>query len=117
MINDTSCIFCAIIDKKIAARIENESANVLAFHDINPVAPIHVLIVPKIHINSISQMSKEDSSLLGEIILTANLVAKANKIDQTGYRLVINTGEDAGQTVHHVHCHVIGGRNLAWPPG
>jgi histidine triad (HIT) family protein len=117
MTEPTSCIFCAIINKKITARIEKESANVLAFHDTNPVAPVHILIVPKVHVNNIYQMSNEDSSLLGEIILTANFVAKANKLDQTGYRLVINTGEDAGQTVHHVHCHVIGGRSLAWPPG
>jgi histidine triad (HIT) family protein len=111
------CIFCAIINKNIPASLVMESDHVVAFNDINPVASVHVLIVPKLHIKSIYDISYEQSSLLTEIILTANNLAKSYGLDQSGYRIVINTGKDAGQSVDHMHFHMIGGRPLSWPPG
>ena len=111
------CIFCKIINKEIPAKVAYEDEDVLAFHDINPQAPIHLLIIPKQHIASIMEINKEDDGLLNKVIMVAQKLAKQNNIDTKGFRIVVNTGDDGGQTVSHLHFHILGGRSLAWPPG
>ena len=110
-------IFQKIIDREIKADIIFENGNIIAFNDVNPVAPIHVLIVPKKLIESINSINEEDSKLIGEMFLVAKELAKKLKIDESGYRTVFNTNDDGGQTVYHIHLHLIGGRKLDWPPG
>ena len=111
------CLFCKIIEKKIPAKIEFEDPDFLAFHDINPQAPIHVLIIPKRPILRIAETSKEDALLLGKLLLTATEVARRLGLEQKGYRLVINNGPDGGEAVPHLHIHLLGGRSMNWPPG
>ncbi|HQA59977.1 MAG TPA: histidine triad nucleotide-binding protein [Tepidanaerobacteraceae bacterium] len=111
------CIFCKIINKEIPAKVAYEDDNVVAFHDINPQAPIHLLIVPKKHITSVMEIHDEENLLLGDIILTAQNLARENNLDKKGFRIVVNTGEEGGQTVNHLHFHLLGGRFLTWPPG
>ena len=110
-------IFQKIIDREINADIVFENENIIAFNDINPIAPVHVLIVPKKPIESINSIAKEDDHLIGEMFLVAKELAKKLKINDSGYRTVLNTNEDGGQTVYHIHLHLIGGRKLDWPPG
>ena len=112
-----STIFKDIIDKKIPANIIYENENVLAFEDINAVAPFHFLIIPKKEIKTINDASTKDRELLGDMLLAASNIAKENDIDKDGYRLVINCNRNAGQTVFHLHMHILGGRKLSWPPG
>ncbi|MBK8009921.1 MAG: histidine triad nucleotide-binding protein [Deltaproteobacteria bacterium] len=111
----TRSIFEKIIDRQIPATIVYEDEMALAFRDINPVAPTHILVVPKKRINKLEDMTQEDSALIGHLCFVANTVAQKENLE--GYRLVINNGEQAGQTVFHLHIHVIGGRPLSWPPG
>jgi len=111
------CVFCKIINKEIQAKIAYEDDQVIAFHDINPQAPIHLLIIPKKHIASIMEIDEENGGLLKEIVRVAQNLAKENNIDKKGFRLVVNTGEEGGQTVQHLHFHLLGGRFLTWPPG
>jgi histidine triad (HIT) family protein len=111
------CIFCKIINKEIPAKVAYEDDNVVAFHDINPQAPIHLLIVPKKHIASVMEIDDEENLLLGDIIRTAQNLARENNLDKKGFRIVVNTGEEGGQTVNHLHFHLLGGRFLTWPPG
>lgn len=111
----TRSIFEKIIDRQIPATIVYEDEKALAFRDINPVAPTHILVVPKKRIDKLEDMTAEDSTLIGHLCFVANTVAKQESLE--GYRLVINNGEEAGQTVFHLHVHVIGGRPLSWPPG
>jgi len=108
------CIFCKIIKKEIAADIVFENGKVLAFKDINPIAPVHILIVPKVHIPSVDHLGKKDGSLVSELILSAQKIAREQKIDKSGYRLIFNMGKDAGQTVDHLHLHLTGGKKLPW---
>lgn len=110
-------IFERIAAREIPARIVLEDDDVLAFHDANPQAPVHVLIVPKKVIPRIAEASENDGSLLGQMLLAARRVAAELNLTATGYRLVINNGRDAGETVPHLHLHLLGGRALAWPPG
>ena len=110
-------IFQKIIDREIKADIIFENGNIIAFNDVNPVAPIHILIVPKKLIESINSIMEEDSKLIGEMFLVAKELAKKLKINESGYRTVFNTNNDGGQTVYHIHLHLIGGRKLDWPPG
>lgn len=110
-------IFEKIIDREIPSTIEVEDDAVIAFRDVTPQAPIHILIVPKKRITSINDCKDDDAILLGELLLTAKKLAKKLKIDDNGYRLVVNTGKDAGQTVFHLHIHFLAGRDLNWPPG
>ncbi|MES2179214.1 MAG: histidine triad nucleotide-binding protein [Gemmatimonadota bacterium] len=110
-----SCLFCRIARKEIPAAIVMENDHVVAFRDIDPKAPTHVLIVPRTHIATLSDAT--DPGVLGELMLAAASVARMEGIDAGGYRAVVNSGADAGQTVFHVHVHVLGGRKLAWPPG
>jgi len=108
------CIFCDIINKKSPAKILYEDDEIIAFPDINPSAPVHILIIPKKHIKSANELEAENQVLLGKMILTAKKLAKENKIDQSGYRLVINTGKDGGQIIEHLHLHLLGGKKLGF---
>ncbi|MGH7724449.1 MAG: histidine triad nucleotide-binding protein [Candidatus Eiseniibacteriota bacterium] len=113
------CIFCRIAAGEIPARRVLEDDDVVAFHDANPQAPVHVLVVPRRHVASISELSPDDQELSGRLLDAAIRVAQTLDLagPGKGYRLVINTGPDGGQSVFHVHVHVLGGRALAWPPG
>ncbi|WP_309113839.1 histidine triad nucleotide-binding protein [Saccharothrix sp.] len=108
------CLFCRIVAGEVPAKPVLETDTVLAFHDINPQAPTHVLVIPKEHFPAAGDM---DPATAGEVLRVAHLVAKAEGVAEDGYRLVFNTGRNGGQTVFHVHCHVLGGRQLNWPPG
>ena len=110
-------IFKKIIDGDIPSEKIYENDKVLCFKDVNPVAPYHVIIIPKKEISTINDISDDDKLLLGEMIVVAKNVAKILKINESGYRLVFNCNEDAGQTVFHIHMHLLGGRKLNWPPG
>jgi histidine triad (HIT) family protein len=110
-------LFEKIVAREIPARIAYEDDLVLAFHDINPKAPVHVLIVPKKAVPRISEATSGDQALLGHLLLKAAHVAGLVGLGETGYRLVINNGRDGGETVPHLHCHILGGRLLTWPPG
>lgn len=108
------CIFCKIINKEMPSEIIYKDKNILAFKDIYPKAPVHLLIIPKKHISSINYLKKEDKGLVGEMFLVAQGLAKKYKIDKIGYRLIFNVGKDAGQTVSHLHLHLLGGKKLPW---
>ncbi len=110
----SECIFCKIVAKEIPGKIAYEDERILAFYDLEPQAPVHVLIVPKKHIASLDEAGTEDSELLGHLL--AKEIAATLGLDN-GYRLVINTGEDGQQTVKHLHVHLLGGRKMTWPPG
>ncbi|HEX7602568.1 MAG TPA: histidine triad nucleotide-binding protein [Polyangiaceae bacterium] len=112
-----SCLFCKIAAREIPATIVAENEHALAFRDVRPAAPTHMLVIPKKHITSIASVEDGDALLLGQLMLLARDVAKMDGLDATGYRLVTNNGENAGQSVFHVHVHVLGGRAMAWPPG
>jgi histidine triad (HIT) family protein len=110
-------LFCGIVAAEIPATKVLETDHVLAFRDINPQAPTHVLVIPKEHYPDVAALGAADAGLLGEVIIAAHDIAASEKVSQGGYRVVFNTGPDAGQTVPHVHAHVLGGRAMAWPPG
>lgn len=110
-------LFEKIVAREIPAKIVFEDDLVLAIHDINPQAPVHVLIFPKRVVPRIAEAQPEDHKLLGHLLLKAAAVAAQLGLAKTGYRLVINNGADGGETVPHLHCHILGGRHLAWPPG
>lgn len=111
------CLFCKIINKDIPSDVVYEDEDVLAFNDINPQAPIHVLIIPKKHIATINDANDEDEKSLGKIILTAKKIAAKLGVNDNGYRLVYNVNQDGGQEVYHIHLHLLAGRQLSWPPG
>ena len=113
----SGCLFCKIVAREIPAQIVHENEHVLAFRDINPGAPTHVLVVPKRHITGAHEATADDAPLLGELMLAGRDVAEKLGLHETGYRLVVNNGADAGQSVLHLHLHVLGGRPMAWPPG
>jgi histidine triad (HIT) family protein len=110
------CLFCKIVSNEIPAQRVYENDHVLAFPDIHPQAPVHVLIIPKRHIASHAQALPSDAALWGEVFAAAGEVTRQQNLDN-GYRLVINTGPDGGQTVDHLHLHLLGGRAMHWPPG
>ncbi|MFO0592694.1 MAG: histidine triad nucleotide-binding protein [Polyangiaceae bacterium] len=112
-----ACLFCKIANKEIPAKIALEDDDLVAFHDINPVAPTHVLVIPKRHIASLADTTDGDEALLGKMLLAAKKVAAKEGIEASGFRTVFNTGANSGQAVFHVHMHVLGGRPMAWPPG
>ena len=116
-----TCLFCKIVSGAIPANRVYEDDHILAFPDINPQAPTHVLIIPKNHIPSHAHATPEDAAMLGHLISAAGEVAREQNLGLTqnggGYRLVINTGPDGGQTVDHLHVHLLGGRHMTWPPG
>ena len=113
----TDCLFCKMASGEIKPDIVFEDDDVLAFRDINPQAPTHVLIIPKKHIASINDIQFEDEALVGKLYKAAKTIAKQEGFSEKGYRVVMNCGEDAGQTVFHIHLHLLGGRQLTWPPG
>lgn len=113
----SDCIFCKIAEKKIPSTIVHEDDKAVAFDDVNPQAPTHVLVIPRKHVASIAELNEADSGLLGHLMLTGSKVAKQKGIAEGGYRLVVNTGRNGGQTVFHLHVHVLGGRPMHWPPG
>ncbi len=110
-------LFEKIVARQISANIVYETEEVIAFHDIAPQAPTHILVIPKKIITRIATSQEEDVLLLGKLLLAAAEVARKMSLEQTGYRLVINNGRDAGEAVPHLHIHVLGGRKMAWPPG
>ena len=112
----SNCLFCSIVDGTIPGDIVLETDDVLAFRDIAPQAPTHVLVIPTRHIASLAETTSDDSGLLGALMEAAVEVARQEKLEG-GFRTVVNTGDDGGQTVHHIHLHVLGGRRLTWPPG
>ena len=114
---DPGCVFCRIISKKIPSKIVYEDDLVTAFEDVNPQAPVHTLVVPKKHIPDIHSMTEADRDLVGHLFLTAKKIAVDRGLDSKGYRMVINNGAGAGQTVFHIHLHILSGRHFSWPPG
>jgi histidine triad (HIT) family protein len=110
------CLFCKIANKELDADIVYESDDVVAFRDINPAAPTHILVIPTRHIESARDLSSEDGVLLAEMLTTTTSLAEKESLER-GYRIVTNVGPDAGQSVHHLHFHLLGGRGMAWPPG
>ena len=112
-----STIFSKIINKEIPAEIVYEDDELLAFNDINPQAPVHILIIPKKEIKTLNHLKPEDQEIAGKMVLLAKDLAKEHHIDKTGYRTIFNCNDDGGQTVFHIHLHLIGGRPLNWPPG
>jgi histidine triad (HIT) family protein len=111
------CIFCRIARHEIPATVVREDEQCIAFRDLQPRAPIHVLVIPKRHIPSINDAGADDEALIGHLLAVARDVAAADGAGASGYRLVVNAGPDAGQSVDHLHLHVLGGRELRWPPG
>ncbi|MBS4535569.1 histidine triad nucleotide-binding protein [Clostridium sp. D2Q-14] len=113
----SDCIFCKIINKEIPSEIVYEDELIMAFNDIEAKAPVHILIIPKKHISSLNKMEDEDGELISHIFKIISEIVKEKGIKESGYRVVNNCGENGGQTVDHLHFHVLGGRNLTWPPG
>lgn len=112
-----SCLFCKIAAGEIPARLIFQDDTLLAFRDIHPQAPTHVLVIPKQHIETLNHTEAKDAMLLGQMMLTAKKIAKEEGLSESGYRLILNVNEDGGQTVYHIHLHLIGGRPMTWPPG
>ncbi len=115
--SDTSCLFCRIVAREVPAEILRESDRVLAFRDIDPKAPTHILLIPKEHLESLADIEDGHGAMLADIAQAATHLARTEGIDQTGWRLVSNVGPDAGQAVFHLHFHLLGGRPMGWPPG
>jgi histidine triad (HIT) family protein len=114
---DQGCLFCRIASREVPAEILHVSDAIVAFRDIDPKAPTHILLIPRAHIGSIGEIRDRHAAMLAELMRVAGHLARAEGVDKSGWRLVANTGPDAGQSVHHVHFHLLGGRALAWPPG
>ena len=112
-----NCLFCRIIAREIPASLVYEDDHVIAFNDINPQAPTHVLVVPKRHIETLNALEPGDDQLVGELVRRAAAIAHERGISKKGYRTLFNTNREAGQTVFHIHLHLLGGRPMAWPPG
>jgi histidine triad (HIT) family protein len=111
------CIFCEIAEKRIQSNIVYEDETVVAFKDIHPQAPVHVLIIPKKHISGVTTIREGDTDLAGHLFMVSRQLAKDFSVYQCGFRLIVNSGPDAGQAVDHLHMHLLGGRKLGWPPG
>jgi len=111
------CLFCKIVAGTVPADVVHRDDHVVAFRDINPKAPTHILLVPTTHYENAAEIAGDDPSGLAALVLTARTLAEAEGIDRSGYRIVTNTGADAGQTVFHTHLHLLGGRRMGWPPG
>lgn len=111
------CIFCKIINGEIPSKKLYEDEKVIAFYDISPEAPLHFLVIPKEHIQSVNELNEENSNIISHIFLVINKLVKELNIAESGYRIVNNCGKDGGQTVDHIHFHVLGQRELKWPPG
>jgi histidine triad (HIT) family protein len=112
-----ACLFCEIVAGRIPSRVVYQDETVLAFHDIRPEAPVHVLLIPKKHVTSLLDLEPADDALVGSLVRRARDLAKELGLAERGFRLVFNAGADAGYSVFHIHLHLLGGRSLAWPPG
>jgi histidine triad (HIT) family protein len=112
----SDCVFCAIVAGSVPSTAVLETETCYAFRDINPAAPVHVLVVPRTHVDSLAAVGPDEAPLLADLVAAVNQVAEKEGIAATGYRVVTNVGEDAGQLVRHLHFHVLGGRSLRWPP-
>jgi len=117
MPSNDKCLFCRIAAGEIPAKKVHEDADVVAFHDINPQAPTHVLVIPRRHIPALDDLTEADAAAIGTTIVRASRIAHDLRLHDDGYRMVVNNGEGAGQTVFHIHVHVLGGRPFGWPPG
>lgn len=115
--SEPSCVFCGISRGEIPSTLVHEEDDLVAFRDLNPQAPTHVLVIPRRHVASVNDLAGGDEELVGRLVLAAREVASKEGLSDGGYRLVLNTGADGGQTVHHLHLHVLGGRTMSWPPG
>ena len=111
------CLFCRILKREVPAKIVHEDEQAIAFEDINPQAPTHILILPRKHIVGLNDAAEEDAALLGHLHLVAAQLARQRGIAESGYRTVLNTGRGAGQSIFHLHLHLLGGRGMRWPPG
>lgn len=111
------CIFCKIVNEEIPAAVVYSDDDVIAFRDLHPKAPLHVLIIPRRHISSVNDVEADDAAVLGRLFVAARAVAESEGVAKSGYRLVMNTGSHAGQTVDHIHLHILAGRAMSWPPG
>ncbi len=111
------CIFCRIAEKELPARLVYEDEFAVAFEDINPQAPVHVLVIPRKHISTSLDLREEDNALVGRLFQVANIIARQKGIAERGFRIVMNCNPEAGQTVFHLHLHLLGGRAMHWPPG
>ena len=111
------CLFCKIVEKKIETDIIYENKNIIAFRDINPQAPVHILLIPKLHFSTLNDLTVNDKNLAGNLIYNAAKLAKREGISEKGYRTGFNCNEWGGQTVYHIHLHLLGGRKFGWPPG
>jgi histidine triad (HIT) family protein len=114
---EENCLFCRIVAGEVSAEVVHQDERSIAFRDINPQAPVHVLVIPREHIESLDEASQRDEALLGHLLRVGARVANDLELSESGYRTVINTGAGAGQSVFHLHLHVLGGRPLSWPPG
>ena len=117
MENDTNCIFCKIIDRRIPSKIIFEDSDFLGFNDVAPQAPTHILVVPKKHYSDIHSLNESNKDIISGLFLCAKKIADRLELDKKGYRMVINNGTGAGQTVFHLHLHILSGRRFTWPPG
>jgi len=113
----SDCIFCKIINGEISTERVYEDENVVAFNDINPQSPVHILVIPKVHISSLNDIDENSSHIIGQIHLAIKKIGIEKSLDHKGYRVVNNCGKDGGQTVDHLHYHILGGREMKWPPG
>lgn len=111
------CIFCKVVKGEVPSQKVYEDDNIFAFNDISPQAPVHVLVIPKKHIDKFSSLKNDDKELAGQMLLVAKKIAEDKKISETGYRIVGNCQKNAGQLVFHIHLHLLGGRKFGWPPG
>jgi histidine triad (HIT) family protein len=111
------CVFCKIVSGEAQARLVHSDDDIVAFNDLNPQAPTHVLIIPRKHIESLADATQADTDLLGKLLQVARQLAVTLDIAKTGYRVILNTGAGAGQSVMHIHAHLMGGRRMRWPPG
>jgi histidine triad (HIT) family protein len=114
---DDTCIFCRIVNGSIPARVAHQDDQTLAFHDIDPRAPVHLLIIPRKHIAAVNELREGDADVMGELFMVARRLARELGVADSGYRMVVNNGPGAGQSVDHIHMHLLGGRPLKWPPG
>lgn len=115
--SDRDCLFCKIVDGEMSADVVYQDERVVAFRDINPQAPTHILVIPREHVASVNDLEPEHAPLVGALYLAAGELAEEEGISDEGYRLVMNTGSEAGQSVFHIHLHLLGGRPMKWPPG
>jgi histidine triad (HIT) family protein len=114
---EDTCLFCRIVNGSIPARLAHQDDQTLAFHDIDPRAPVHVLIIPRKHVTAVDQLREGDAEVMGQLFMVARRLARELGVADSGYRMVVNNGRDAGQSVDHIHMHLLGGRPLKWPPG